>query len=129
MLRTTKEQLEEWRTYLVAGWYDHKSPAVNQDLITLWAELLDELEERFPDCVIWIAPASDSTLGMDFHKLLPGENGKQKWSDDMAIVTTDTPEHMNMWDSTSGTDDGVDEPFNKEKLFEFLETFRQRASK
>ena len=118
MLKTSKNDLESWRTTLVKGWYDYKSPAVNQDLITLWIDLLDDLEARFPDCVIWLAPASDSSIGLDFHKLID-----RKWSKQFATVHTYDTKTMSLYSGITDDDDR-EVPFDKEVMFKFLEEFR-----
>ncbi len=123
MLQQTHKDLEGWRTYLKEGWYDYKSPAVDQNLITLWQGLLEELNARFPDLEMFIAAASDSSIGMDIEKRL--ESGKL--SEDCAIVWTDTVEEMELYNSVSGEE--VTVPFDKEVLFKFIENFRGMITK
>ncbi len=125
MLITNKEKLEAWRTELVAGWYDHRTPAINQDLVTRWSDIVDEMDAKFPDLVLWLAPASDSSIGMDVHKLLIGS----RWSEQMAIVHTETPDAMNLYGANVTGDEGIDVPFDKEVLFKFLDDFRQGCTK
>jgi hypothetical protein len=129
MLKPNKEAILSWKETLVAGWYDHKSPAVNPDLVDLWAKLGEELEPMFPELVLWVAPASDSSIGMDVHKLLPGKEGKPYWSDDISIVHMYELDKMEMWDETSGETDDTIVPFDKEVLCSFLKTFSERCKK
>jgi hypothetical protein len=129
MLKPDKEKILGWKQYCVKGWYDHKSPEIDHAMVDFWADLGEKLAARFPDLVFWLAPASDSTIGADIHKLMPKVSGKSDWSDDIFILTIDTLDKMEYWDSTSGLNDDTVGPFDFEALCEMLKTFQQRVKK
>jgi hypothetical protein len=77
----------------------------------------------FPDLEMFIAPASDSFIGMDINKRL--ESGKL--SEDCVIVWTDTVEDMELYNSVSGEE--VTVSFDKEVILKFIENFNGMITK
>jgi hypothetical protein len=117
MLISNKEKILSWKD-LEQDWDSYDSPPVPHDLIELWADLSEELEARFPDCVIWIVPFGGGGIGMDFHKLMLDK----KWSDDITVCSMIDMEKMDLGDVENL-------PFDKEAIFKHLEEFRANVVK